>query len=320
MEARMGIPCTDLQVSAIGLGTVSAGIDWDGREADRIFDAYLDLGGNVIDTARVYSDWIPGEIGRSERVLGDWLRREKKRGQVIIITKGGHPRMQQPGDDIHVSRMTEKDMREDLDLSLKTLGVDMIDIYLYHRDNLHQSVEEEVEVMENFRREGKVRYYGCSNWRPERMQEANAYAKEKGYRGFVADESLLNMGSKYMKPLADDTLGYIKGPAWEYHIANPNHLAIPYTGVAGGFFHKYIAHGVEAVQHSPYCTAENLRVAQRCKELTQKYHASVSQVLLAFFSVQPFPCVPLFGPQNLEQLRDAMGALSLHVSASDYDL
>ena len=78
MGNRITIPDTGLQLSRIGLGTVGAGIDWDGAEADKIFDTYLDLGGNVIDSAHVYSDWIPPETARSERVIGDWLERSKE--------------------------------------------------------------------------------------------------------------------------------------------------------------------------------------------------------------------------------------------------
>ena len=72
MRKNVTIPGTDLSLSPMGLGAVNAGLRWDGPDADRIFDAFLDLGGNVIDTARVYSDWIPPEIGRSERAVGDW--------------------------------------------------------------------------------------------------------------------------------------------------------------------------------------------------------------------------------------------------------
>lgn len=78
---------TDLELSPMGMGCVNAGIKWDGEDAYRIFDAFLDMGGNVYDTARVYSDWIPSEIGRSERVLGQWLRQSGKRHDVILLTK-----------------------------------------------------------------------------------------------------------------------------------------------------------------------------------------------------------------------------------------
>ena len=85
---KIVIPGTDLELSPMGMGCVNAGLKWDGKEADYIFDAFLDMGGNLYDTARVYSDWVLPEIGRSERVLGDWLERSGKRNRIVLITKG----------------------------------------------------------------------------------------------------------------------------------------------------------------------------------------------------------------------------------------
>ena len=73
------IPDTDLSLCPLGLGTAGAGLDWDGADADYLFDAYLDMGGNLIDTARIYSDWVAPETGRSERVIGDWIQRSGRR-------------------------------------------------------------------------------------------------------------------------------------------------------------------------------------------------------------------------------------------------
>lgn len=320
MANRIWIPNTDLELSPIGLGTVNAGIDWDGADADRVYNTYLDLGGNVIDTARVYADWMrPYEIGRSERVLGDWLRRSGKRDQVVIITKGGHPKFTCPEDDVHIPRMTPADMRGDIEKSLKSIGVDTIDIYFYHRDNRAQTVEEEIETMEQFRREGKIRYYGCSNWEADRIIEADNYCKAKGYRGFVADQSLLNMGMKYMNPLADDTMVYCQGDLHEYHKNNQANLLMPYMGVASGFFHLFAAKGEEGVKHSNYYTPGNIKVAKRCLELMNKYHASVSQIVLGFFTQQDYPCVPLYGPQNDAQLKDAMGTMEIKFEKRDFE-
>ena len=86
---KIRIPETELELSPLGLGCVNAGIKWDGADADRLFDAFYDMGGNLYDTARVYSDWIPPETGRSERVLGDWLSRSGKRSHVVLITRAG---------------------------------------------------------------------------------------------------------------------------------------------------------------------------------------------------------------------------------------
>ena len=322
MQQRYQIPDTDLMLSPIGLGAVKAGVDWDGADADRLLDAYLDFGGNVIDTARVYADFIhlngQVEIGRSERVIGEWIQRSGKRDQVVLITKGGHPTMVWPTDDIHIPRMTAKDMRYDIELSLQALHTDTIDIYFYHRDNRNQSVEEEIETMEQFRKEGKLRHYACSNWEPDRIIAADEYCRRMGYRGFVADQALLNLGSQYMPPLKDDTIVSIKDSLYDYHEKNLNNLAMPYRGAAAGFFHFYISGGTDAVRTHPYFSEENVKRAERVKELMQKYNASVSQVILGYFFVQPFPCVPLYGPQNIAQLKDAMDTCQIHFEKEDF--
>lgn len=320
MEKRFLIPGTDLSVYPIGLGTVDAGLRWDGADADRIFDTYLEQGGNLIDCAHVYSDWVPDEKARAERVLGDWLTRSGKRNEVTLITKGGHPDMVGPNADTHKSRMTHADMVEDLNASLKQLRTDHIDIYFYHRDNRAQSVEEEIETMEGFVKEGKIRYYGCSNWDVDRMKAADTYCKQKGYRGFVADQSLLNLGMKFMNPLPDDTLRYTKGEAFEYHVNTPTNLEMPYMGNCSGFFHIYAAQGEVGVKNNPYFTPGNLKVAQRVVELQKKYGCSITQVVLGFFYHQPFTCVPLYGPACPEHIIDACGTLDVPFTTADYEM
>lgn len=319
MEKRIKIPNTELSVFPIGLGTVDAGLLWDGADADRIFDTYLDCGGNLIDCAHVYSDWVEGEKARAERVLGDWLQRSGKRDRVVVMTKGGHPDMTGPCPDTHKSRMTHEDMIKDLDESLKQLRVDCIDIYFYHRDNRQQTVEEEIETMEEFVKQGKIRYYGCSNWDVDRMKAADAYCREKGYRGFVADQSLLNLGMKYMTPLADDTLRYTKGEAFQYHIDTPDNLEMPYMGNCSGFFHIFDAKGKEAVKGNPYCTPGNLRVAAGVQRLKEKYECTITQVVLGFFSHQPFACVPLYGPACADHVKDACHTLDVPFTDKDYE-
>lgn len=319
MEKRIKIPNTELSVFPIGLGTVDAGLLWDGADADRIFDTYLDCGGNLIDCAHVYSDWVEGEKARAERVLGDWLQRSGKRDHVVVMTKGGHPDMTGPSPDTHKSRMTHADMIKDLDESLKQLRIDYIDIYFYHRDNRQQTVEEEIETMEEFVKQGKIRYYGCSNWDVDRMKAADAYCREKGYRGFVADQSLLNLGMKYMNPLADDTLRYTKGEAFQYHIDNPDNLEMPYMGNCSGFFHIYDAKREAGVKDNPYCTPGNLRVAAGVQKLKEKYGCTITQVVLGFFSHQPFACVPLYGPACADHVKDACHTLDVPFTDKDYE-
>lgn len=318
MKKNIMIPNTDLHVLPLGLGTALAGLNFDGQEADRLFDTFLYLGGNMIDTARVYSDWVKPETGRSERVIGDWLHRSKKRHDAVIVTKGGHPDMTVEKPDLHRSRMGREDMRQDLEASLRALQTDYIDLYFYHRDDTSQSVEELTEVMEQFVKEGKIRYYGCSNWSTKRMEEADAYCKKMGYRGFAANQALYNLGSRFMKPLSDDTMVKADDEMLCYHQKNENNVLMPYMGVCGGFFHKYITGGREAAANSPYFVKENLELAERVKILTGKYNATVTQVVLGFFTQQETFSIPLYGPKNIAQMEEAVGMLDIAFEKADF--
>lgn len=320
MKTKITIPDTDLTFHPLGLGTVNAGLAWDGADADRIFDTFLDMGGSLIDTAHVYSDWVEPERARSERAIGDWLQRSGKRNHIVLVTKGGHPDMTSEHPDTHISRMKKEDMRSDLESSLRQLRTDHIDIYFYHRDDVNQPVEELVEVMEEFRRQGKIRYYGCSNWTTSRMKAADRYCREKGYRGFIANQALLNLGYKYMNPLDDDTLVYADSQMQQYHRENKGNLLMPYMGVCSGFFHKYAAGGADAVKGSPYYTEGNLKTAERVKELCEKYNATVTQAVLGFFGQQDFDCAPLYGPKNAEQVREAMKTFEIPFCRDNYEI
>ena len=159
---------TDLELSPMGMGCVNAGIKWDGEDAFRIFDAFLDMGGTVYDTARVYSDWIPSEIGRSERVLGQWLRQSGKRHDIVLLSKGGHPDMTPSVPDMHASRISAENMRKDLELSLTALGTDYIDIYQFHNPAFCPKPGDGsglYEAMQQAREQGKIRFIGITNHR-----------------------------------------------------------------------------------------------------------------------------------------------------------
>ncbi len=321
---KIAIQDTDLKVSQMGLGTVNAGIRW-GKEpddADQMFDTFLEQGGNLIDTAHVYADWqvVDGrqETARAERVIGDWLHREGKRSQIILMTKGGHPVYTHPDMDLHINRCTKADMRGDLLGSLRTLRTDCIDIYFYHRDDPRIPVEEMVETMMDFVREGKIRYWGVSNWSADREQAADKYCAKMGYRAPVADQALFNLGSKYMNPLEDDTLVYVKEDLYAYHRENQNNMLMPYMGIASGFFHRYAKDGPEGVRNDPYATNQNLEIARKVTELTEKYHCAVTNVVLGFFMQQPFPCVPLYGPRNPGNIIEAAKTFDIKFEKEDY--
>ena len=318
MHNRIQIPDTDLAVYPIGLGTASAGLGWNHADADRVFETYLECGGNLIDTAHVYSDWVAGEKARSERVIGDWLERSGKRNEIVLMTKGGHPDVS-PDAGPWKSRMSHADMRTDLEGSLRQLRTEYIDLYFYHRDDRMQSVEEEIETMEQFVKEGKIRYYACSNWDADRMYRAQEYCREKGYRGFAADQSLMNLAMKYMNEPGDPTLRCIRGDIFRFHEEHPEVMAMPFSGNCGGFFHSILTKGESAVSGSHYNTENNRKAAENLKKLVEKYHCSITQAVMGFFRNQPFACVPLYATSKPEHIVDVCKTVEIPFTVEDYE-
>ena len=310
MKKNVKIPSTDLSLYSIGFGTVSAGARLEDKMLFKLLDLYVERGGNLIDSARLYAE------GKSEPAIGRWLRNRGRRDGIILVTKGGHP----PMSNLHASRMGKADMEFDIGISLKELGTDYIDIYFFHRDNLDQPVEESIEIMEQFVREGKIRYYGCSNWTTGRIRKADAYCKEKGYRGFVANQALFNIGSKYMNPFPDDTMVAMDEEMEAYHIETPSNLFMPYFGVCSGFFHLGEANGFDSLKGSPYYTPKNLELAAKIAQLREKYNASISQILLGFFHYRDCEMIPLYGATTVEQLTDALGTMDIPFEKEDFQI
>ena len=307
MKQSNYIKLFDRPVSPIALGAAKAGSAWDGADADRLLGAWLDQGGNLVDTARIYTR------GESERVLGDFFRRSGRRQEVVLLSKGGHP----PVEDIHHSRMGQQDMEQDLHASLKTLQTDYIDIYFYHRDDPAQPAGELLERMEGFRKAGKIRYYACSNWSTARMQEADAYAATHGLTGFVGNQALHNIGTRHMRPLWDDTLVMADQPMLDYHRTSGNTL-MPYSSICNGFFHVLATKGPEAVESRSYYTPGNLALARKVDELCLKYDATITQVLLGFFLSSDVPMVPLASANNVAQLTEIATAPEIPFDPQDF--
>ena len=118
MNQRVKLGKTGMEIFPVILGSVSAGQDMDQKTTNGLIDHYLDLGGNCLDTARVYTD------GRSEEAIGNWFQSSGRRNDVVLMTKGGHPRMQ----TMHTPRMCEADMRSDIEDSLRALKLSLIHI------------------------------------------------------------------------------------------------------------------------------------------------------------------------------------------------
>ena len=155
---------TDTDIFPLVLGGNTFGWTSDEQTSDRVLDAYVEAGGNLIDTADVYSAWAPGHSGgESEIILGRWLARSGKRNKVLVSTKvSQHP--QYPG-------LSAENIENAANASMLRLGVDVIDLYYAHFDDQKTPLEETVSAFDKLVKEGKVRAIGLSNYSPNRIRE-----------------------------------------------------------------------------------------------------------------------------------------------------
>ncbi len=178
------LPQTDLSPSVLALGTGPFGTGIDSSTAFHFLDTFFEHGGTFIDTAHVYGAWVPGGLGLSERLIGQWLKARNIREHIMVSTKGAHPSL----SSMHISRLSPQEIVTDLEESLRFLQTDTIDLYWLHRDDSTQPVAVFLETLEEQVRKGNIRSFGCSNWRVQRLEEARQYATDHGITGFVGNQ------------------------------------------------------------------------------------------------------------------------------------
>ncbi|HEX7057742.1 MAG TPA: aldo/keto reductase [Bacilli bacterium] len=303
---QKSIPGTDLSCSMLSLGSVFFGSTISEEDSFRLMDMYVERGGNMVDTAQVYANWLLVATSASEKTIGRWMKARKNRHRLVVTTKGAHP---DPAT-MHISRMSPRELAADLDGSLMRLGVDCIDLYWLHRDDPNIAAGEILETLNGFVKAGKIRYFGCSNWTIARIDEAQRYAKEKGIQGFAANQMMWSLAYVERASLSDPTLVPMDADMKNYH-AETGLAAIPYTSQAEGLFTKWES-GLYTFDDSrikPYFrSAENVRRFYRARELAAELSLTVSQVVLAYLVSQPFTTIPIIGCRTPEMLIDSLAA------------
>jgi aryl-alcohol dehydrogenase-like predicted oxidoreductase len=313
---KINVPKTSLQASMIVLGTDYFGSTVSRQESMQLMDYYLEEGGNVLDTAEVYASFIPGGDHQSELAIGEWLRDRKVRDQVIISTKGAHPRLA----TMDVPRMSKAEIQSDLDSSLQRLGVEHIDLYWLHRDAPGYPVEEILQSLESFREAGKIRYTGFSNWSQPRAEEARQAAQRLGIQGFVASQNMWSLAKPELSR-SDSTWGYIDESFAQWHLKN-GLAAFPFITQAGGYFRRLEQNRLDQLPidnriRQMFDHQENRERFQRIRRLEKKLNLSVSQIVLGYLTNQPFPVFPLIGPKTLPDLKESIRSAGATLSQTD---
>ncbi|ARS27513.1 aldo/keto reductase [Sphingomonas sp. KC8] len=306
---------SDLQVSRVCYGTNMFGTAIEQGAADAILDRFVELGGNFLDSARSYGDWIPtAPKGASERAIGDWLKR-RGRGDMIIATKGCMV-------DLRVgdwrNRCTPDDLASDLAESLDHLGLDTIDLYWLHADNPEAPVATIIDALIGHQKAGRIRYFGASNWSPERIAEAQAYARSIGHQGFIAVQPYWGLA----KPNAEGQAAQGYGQYYEDGFASVHGdlTMIPYSSQSRGFFVKIEADGEEGLRgdlKQMYVNDTNRARLKAAQAIAKRHGVSTNDIALAYLVNQPLPTIPILGASSPAQLAESVAAVAIKLSPAE---
>lgn len=293
------IPGTELVVSEVVLGSDYYGERISPKDAAEFMDYYFQMGGNTIDTARMYTG------GKSEAVIGAYLKERGIRDKTVISTKCAHP----PIENMQKNRLSRSEIESDIDLSLKALQTEYIDILWLHRDDLSVPCGGIIESLNEMVKKGKIRYFGASNWCTDRIKEANLYAEKHGLMGFAASQ--IQWSAAIPARNYDSTLVIMNQNEYGFY-KNSGLPVFAYSAQAKGFFEKYDKGCLSEKAKDRYLCEENIGRYRKIKEISENTGHSISSVVLsAITNNEDFTSFPIINCSSLSQLEDSLGALKI---------
>jgi aryl-alcohol dehydrogenase-like predicted oxidoreductase len=278
----------------------------DQRSASELLDHFIDGGFNMIDTADVYSNWIPGNHGgESETIIGKWLK-QGKRDRVLIATKSGLD-MGNGGKGL-----SRKHILKSAEDSLSRLQTDHIDLYQSHTEDKETPLDETLEAYAELIKAGKVRVIGASNFQPVTLQSALKINQEKKLPRY---ESLQPEYNLYERAKFEGELETV---------CSENHVGvIPYFSLASGFLtgkyrsEKDLENRSRGSRVQKYLNPRGLRILAALDEVSKQYSATPAQVSLAWLLAKPTITAPIASATTVKQLDELLGAtrVVLHSAA-----
>lgn len=290
-----------LEVSPLCFGGNVFGWTVDEATSLQLLDAMFAAGINFIDTADVYSKWVPGHTGgESETILGKWLKRSGHRGQVVLATKVG---MEMGPGKKGLSRRYIMQAVED---SLKRLQTDHIDLYQSHEDDKATPFEETLEAFQRLIEQGKVRAIGASNYDAARLAGALAASKQRGLPRYESLQPLYNLFDR---------------AAFEHELAGlcvaEDIGVIGYFSLASGFLTgKYrssadLGKSPRGAGMKKYLNPRGLGILQALDAVAARIRATPAQVALAWLIARPGVTAPIASATSLAQLRELIAAVDI---------
>jgi aryl-alcohol dehydrogenase-like predicted oxidoreductase len=278
----------------------------DEQRSFEVLDAYVEGGGNFIDTADVYGRRGPEGAGGSERIIGRWIAARGNREQLVIATKvGSFPDLR---------GLSESTIERAVEGSLERLGIEEIDLYYAHEDDPDTPLEETLGAFQRLIDAGRIRYAAASNYSAERLREACALGEREGLASYVALQPHYNLLEReYERELRE--------------VCETHGLAcVPYFGLARGFLTgKYRPGGGQvsspraAGVRESYFTERGFAVLAALDEVAASHGTTVAAVALAWLLAQPTVIAPIASATSREQVGELLPATTLELSAAEIE-
>ena len=300
-----------LQVSPLAFGGNVFGWTVDEATSFSLLDAWVDAGFNFIDTADVYSMWVPGHTGgESETIIGKWLRKSGKRNRVVLATKVGKPM------GAGRSGLKPAYIRQAVEDSLRRLQTDTIDLYQSHDDDSNTPQADTLGAYGELIKAGKVRAIGASNFTAPRLALALQASKKHGLPRYESLQPLYNLYDRVVFEGELETLCLKNGVG-----------VINFYALAAGFLTgKYRT--AQDADKSPrgknttakYLNPRGLKILTALDDVAGRIRASPAQAALAWQMARPGITAPIVSATSLSQLAELVAATRLTLDADDIEL
>ncbi|CAI6034047.1 aldo/keto reductase [Cohnella sp. JJ-181] len=316
LRTRM-IPGIGRECSVIVMGGVHIGTRLDEDQSFRLLDLYADAGGNMVDTAEVYGNWVPGKTNASEIAIGKWMKSRGNRDRMIVTTKGGHPDLA----SMNVSRLRAADIRSDAEGSLRRLQTDVIDLYWLHRDDRSIPVSELLGPLGKLVDDGLIRSFGCSNWETDRIDQANRWAASHGLPPMAANQAWWSLARLDPAHIEDPTVVVLDEAMYRYHAETEMPL-FAYSSQAKGLFAKMEAAAVAgtAFEAPPlYGSPRNVRRFEQARRIARERSTTTLRIALSYIVSRPFAAFAVVGASHASQLEESLGAGTIILDPEELD-
>ncbi|HEY9553170.1 aldo/keto reductase [Allosphingosinicella sp.] len=304
MPEKRKLGTSGLDTPRLVLGGNVFGNTTRGEEAFAVLDRFVEAGGTMVDTADVYSAWVPGHKGgESETLLGEWLKRRGRRDDVLIATKVGML-AGEGGEKLEPSRIAAA-----AEASLKRLGTDYIDLYYAHQDDEGTPMAESLAAFDRLVRDGKARTIGASNYSAERLAKALAISEAEGLARYTV------LQPEYNLMVRDRFEGDLQKLCIEEGLG-----VLPYFGLASGFLTgKYqseadFGKSPRGGRMGQYLNERGRKVLAALDAVAAETGATQAQIALAWIAAQPGITAPIASANHLDQLDELLGAMTLELS------